>query len=150
MSKGLSSTVATIILTTTAIALAVAIALWAFHIAGNTSGYFGIRVLIEGPTTTQGSEEFLLVNAGSEYVEISYIEINNEVFSTNTKCPLKPGQTATLTLISNGTYYLGAKLTTNNCTAIYQGTVREYGINNAIIALTNGQVITYENLNLQQ
>ncbi|MGC9153640.1 MAG: hypothetical protein ACP5GY_07920 [Vulcanisaeta sp.] len=149
MSGGLSDTVSIIILTAVAIVLAIAITVWIFALAGNASRSFGIRVMIEGPTMSQNNVTFLVVNSGNEYVEVTYIIINNAELVPNNKCAIPSGQAAILTIISNGTYYVGAELKVNNCVVDYDGSAKIYGINTAEIALTNGQQVIYETLNLQ-
>ena len=149
MSEGLSDTVATIILTAVAITLAVAIIIWVFGIAGSSSRSFGVRAVIEGPSMSQGNATFIIINSGTEYVELAYIVINNAEFTPSGKCAIPPGGHALLTIISNGTYYTGAALNVGDCTVNYNGNSRIYGINTAEAVLTNGQQVIYEALNLQ-
>mgnify|MGYP001770892740 FL=1 len=145
----MSDTVATIMLTAVAIMLAVAIIIWIFGIAGSSSRSFGIRAIIEGPSMSQDNTTFIIINSGTEYVELAYIVINNAKFTPSSKCAIPPGDYALLTIISNGIYYVGATLKVGNCTANYSGNSRVYGINTAEAVLTNGQQIIYETLNLQ-
>ena len=145
----MSDTVATIILTAVAITLAVAIIIWVFGIAGSSSRSFGIRAIIEGPSMSQGNTTFIIINSGTEYVELAYIVINNAKFTPNGKCAIPPGGYALLTIISNGTHYIGATLKVGECTVNYNGDSRVYGINTAEAVLTNGQQVIYETLNLQ-
>ena len=145
----MSDTITTIILTVVAITLAIAIVVWVFGIAGASSRSFGVRVTIEGPSMSQGNATFIIINSGTEYVELAYIVINNAEFTSSSRCVIPPGGHALLTIISNGTYYVGATLNVSNCTANYSGDSRIYGINTAEAVLTNGQQVIYETLNLQ-
>ena len=82
-------------------------------------------------------------------MELAYIVINNAEFTSSSRCAIPPGGHALLTIISNGTHYVGATLNVGNCTANYSGDSRIYGINTAEAVLTNGQQVIYETLNLQ-
>ncbi|WP_054841712.1 hypothetical protein [Vulcanisaeta distributa] len=149
MSEGLSDTITTIILVVVAITLTIAIVIWVFGIAGNASRSFGVRVMIEGPSMSQNNATFIIINSGTEYVELAYIVINNAEFTPNNRCVIPPGNSALLTIISNGTHYVGAVLRVGNCTVNYNGDSRIYGINTAEVVFTNGQRVLYETLNLQ-
>ncbi|WP_054856678.1 hypothetical protein [Vulcanisaeta sp. JCM 16159] len=149
MSEGLSETVTIIILVAVAITLTIAIAVWVFGIAGNASRSFGVRVMIEGPSMSQNNATFIIINSGTEYVELAYIIINNVDFVSSNRCAIPPGNSALLTIISNGTHYVGAALRVGNCTVNYNGDSRIYGINTAEAVFTNGQQVLYETLNLQ-
>ncbi len=145
----MSDTVTTIILVAVAITLVIAIAAWIFEIAGNASKSFGVKVIIEGPSMSQGNVTFIIVNSGTEYVELAYVVINNAEFTSSSRCAVLPGSSALLTIISNGTHYVGVVLRVGNCTVNYNGDSRIYGINTAEAVFTNGQQVIYETLNLQ-
>ncbi len=145
----MSDTITTIILVVVAITLTIAIVIWVFGIAGNASRSFGVRVMIEGPSMSQNNATFIIINSGTEYVELAYIVINNAEFTSSNRCVIPPGSSALLTIISNGTHYVGAALRVGNCTANYNGDSRIYGLNTAEVVFTNGQQVLYETLNLQ-
>ncbi|MGC8607971.1 MAG: hypothetical protein ACP5GZ_07995 [Vulcanisaeta sp.] len=149
MSEGLSDTITTIILVVVAITLTIAIVIWVFGIASNESKSFGVRVMIEGPSMSQNNATFIIINSGTEYVELAYIVINNADFISSNKCFIPPGSSALLTIISNGTHYVGVALRVGNCAVNYNGDSRIYGINTAEAVFTNGQQVLYETLNLQ-
>ncbi len=146
----MSDTITTIILVAVAIALTMAIVVWVFGIAGNVSKSFGVRVNIEGPSMSQNNATFIIINSGTEYVELAYIVINNAGFISSNRCVIPPGGgSALLTIISNGTHYVDVVLRVGNCTVNYNGDSRIYGINTAEVVFTNGQQVLYETLNLQ-
>ena len=80
-----------------------------FGIAGASSKSFGVKVLIEGPSMSQGNVTFIIINLGAEYVELAYIVINNAEFTSSSRCVIPPGGHALLTITSNGTHYVALR-----------------------------------------
>ena len=143
---GLSQTMAAIILAVTAIALALAVAMYVFNIVNIASTKYGVRITVNGPYYSNGSIVFTVVNTGKDVVEIPYIEINNELLSAGNKCLVMPGSYGVLTLIGNGTYITSVRFVINGCVEEFGGVARLYGVNSILIPASNGQVFMYAQL----